>query len=198
MSFSVCVYCGSRTGKEPANEAAAQKLGSALAAHSWRLIYGGGSVGLMGAVARSMKDAGGEVIGIIPQALLDREVGMVDASELLVTSTLRERKALMDSYADVFLALPGGFGTLEELLEILTLRQLRYHEKPIIIVNLGGYFTPLLQLFDHAAEHGYVAPHEMQLFEVANTIAEVLALLEKIARAAPGASHSGAFYDSAS
>lgn len=184
MSLSICVYCGARKGKEPANEAAARALGSGLAARGWRLVYGGGSVGLMGAMARSMKDAGGEVIGIIPQALLEREVGMIDASELLVTETLRERKALMDQYADAFLALPGGFGTLEELLEMLTLRQLRYHNKPIIIVNLGEYYTPLLRLFEHAAEQGYVVPNEMHLFDVAHTVDEALALLEQIARPA--------------
>jgi hypothetical protein len=187
MSLAICVYCGARPGKDKANERAACELGAALAARGWRLIYGGGNVGLMGAMARSMINAGGEVIGVIPQALLDVEVGMRDASELIVTDTLRERKAVMDDYADVFVALPGGFGTFEELLEVLTLRQLRYHNKPIIIMNLGHYYDPLLRLFEHALEHEYISSRQMSLFEVVSSVEETLTLLEHIASQQPAA-----------
>jgi hypothetical protein len=179
MSLAVCVYCGARTGEEPTHLTAARELGTALAARGWRLIYGGGNIGLMGAMARSMMQAGGEVIGVIPQALLDIEVGMRDASELIITNTMRERKALMDEYADAFVALPGGFGTFEELFEVLTLRQLRYHNKPIIIVNLQHYYDPLLRLFEHALEQGYVSEKQMKLFEAVSSIEEALALLEQ-------------------
>lgn len=180
MSLSVCVFCGSRMGSDQANEAAARELGIALAARGWQLVYGGGNVGLMGVMARATMMAGGEVIGIIPQALLDIEVGMRDATELIVTRTMRERKAIMDERADAFIALPGGFGTFEELLESLTLRQLRFHDKPIIIVNLGGYYDPLLQLFEHAIEHGYVSEAQLQLFQVVTSVEEAVTLLEPV------------------
>jgi hypothetical protein len=178
MSLAVCVYCGARTGKDNEHEAAASEFGAALAAHGWRLIYGGGNIGLMGAMARSMMQAGGEVIGVIPQALLDIEVGMRDATDLIITDNMRERKALMDDYADAFVALPGGFGTFEELLEVLTLRYLRYHNKPIIILNLNHYYDPLLKLFEHARDQGYISPKQMGLFSVASSVEEAFALLE--------------------
>ncbi len=189
MSLSVCVYCGARMGKSRDNEAAARALGVALAARGWRLIYGGGNIGLMGAMARSMMAAGGEVIGIIPRALLDIEVGMRDASELIVTSTMRERKALMDERADAFIALPGGLGTFEELLETLTLRHLRYHNKPIIIVNLDGYYTPLLNLFDHAFAEDYMTAEQMGLYDVVDSIDGALAILEGVHSPAVPAEH---------
>jgi hypothetical protein len=180
MSRAVCVYCGARTGKDPTHETTAQQLGTALAARGWRLIYGGGNIGLMGAMARSMLTAGGKVIGVIPQALLEVEVGLRDASELVVTRTLRERKAIMDSRADAFIALPGGFGTFEELLEILTLRQLHYHDKPIIILNVNSYYDPLLKLFDHALEQGYISPRQLDLYTVAASVEAALDELESI------------------
>lgn len=180
MSLSICVFCGSRMGNDQANEAAARELGEALAMRGWQLVYGGGNVGLMGVMARATMAAGGAVIGIIPQALLDIEVGMRDATELIVTRTMRERKALMDERADAFIALPGGFGTFEELLESLTLRQLGFHNKPIILVNLEGYYEPLLKLFEHAIAHGYVRDDQMRLFAVASSVAEALAMLEPL------------------
>jgi hypothetical protein len=176
------VYCGARVGNDSTYLAAAQAFGAALAARGWRLIYGGGNIGMMGAMAHSALHAGGEVIGVIPQALLDVEVGLRDATRLIVTETLRERKGIMDDYADAFVALPGGFGTFEELMEVLTLRQLGYHNKPIIIVNLGHYYDPLLRLFEHALEQGYVSPAQMDLFEMVTTVDEAI---ERLARMHP-------------
>lgn len=177
MTWSVCVYCGASAGRHPGDVAAARELGAALAAQGWRLIYGGGLVGLMGAVAEATRIAGGYTIGIIPEGLLAREIGNVEADELLITTTLRERKALMDTRADAFVALPGGFGTLEELVETMTLRQLGYHNKPILILNLDGYYDPLLAFFEHAIATGYVHPSQRDVYHVATSVAEVMAVL---------------------
>ncbi len=177
MSRTICVYCGSNKGVNPTFETAARDLGRSLAAYGFRLVYGGGSVGLMGALARTMLAGGGEVVGIIPQALLDREIGLVEASELIVTTTMRERKALMDEYSDAFLVLPGGFGTVEELMETLTLRQLGYHHKPIIVINLQGYYDPLLRFFEHIVAQGYVSETQNQLYQMVVNVDEAVALL---------------------
>lgn len=158
-------------------ENAARHLGEALAAGGFRLVYGGGSIGLMGTLARSMLAGGAEVVGIIPQALLECEIGMVEATELQVTSTMRERKALMDEQSDAFIALPGGFGTLEELMETVTLRQLGYHTKPVIIVNLKGYYTPLLNFFAHIVSHGYASENYTTLYHVVSSVDEAVAIL---------------------
>lgn len=176
-TWSVCVYCGSGAGRELEDVAAARELGAALAAHGWRLIYGGGLVGLMGAVAEGARAAGGYTIGIIPEGLLAREKGNIEANELLITTTLRECKGLMDARADAFVALPGGFGTLEELVETLTLRQLGYHNKPIIILNLDGYYDPLLAFFDHIVATGYARPEQRESYHIATSVAEVVRLL---------------------
>ena len=132
----------------------------------------------MGALARSALDHGGIVVGIIPQSLLDREQGLVEASDLIVTDTLRQRKALMDEYALAFVALPGGFGALEETIETLTLRQLGYHSKPIIFVNLGGYYDPLFALFEHAVGQGYIAAEHTRLYDIFSSLDEAITLLE--------------------
>jgi len=124
-----------------------------------------------------MLAAGGEVVGIIPRALLEREVGLIEASTLIVTETMRERKALMDKEADAFVVLPGGFGTLEEFLEIVTLRQLGYHDKPVIMVNLCGFYHPLLTFFTHIAERGYALTPQHHLYQVAESIEETMTIL---------------------
>jgi uncharacterized protein (TIGR00730 family) len=180
MIETVCVYCGSRSGTNPEDEQAAIELGTYLAKLGVRLVYGGGSIGLMGALAKSVLAGGGEVIGIIPQALLDCEVGLVEASELIVTKTMRERKALMDDYSDLFIALPGGFGTLEELMETLTLRQLGYHQKPIILVNLHGYYDPLLQFFSHIVTEGYVGEDHHKLYHVVSRMDDLRSFLQAV------------------
>ena len=183
--MNVCVYCSSSDRIDQRYFAAASALGEGMARRGWGLVYGGGSVGLMGAVARSVQAAGGTVIGIIPQALLDREVGYLEADELIVTTTMRERKRLMDERADVFLTLPGGFGTLEELLEIMTLRQLTYHDKPVVIVNLYGYFTPLLGMFERIFAERFTDERHRRLFSVVETVETALELVGNYTPPAP-------------
>lgn len=182
MPFAVCIYCGSRMGSRPCYRADAEHLGQLLATHGFRLVYGGGNVGLMGVLAHSALNAGGEVIGVIPQALLDIEVGLRDATELIVTDTLRTRKGIMDDRADAFVAMPGGYGTLEELMEVLTLRQLRYHDKPIILLNSDGFYDPLITLFEHFHREQFIAERQLALFEVASSPDDVIARLEHYAR----------------
>lgn len=191
MSRTICVYCGSQAGQNPAYREAAENLGSMLAAQGFRLVYGGGSIGLMGSLARSMLAGGGEVIGIIPQALLECEVGLIEASELIVTTTMRERKAMMDDYSDAFVALPGGFGTLEELMETVTLRQLGYHAKPVIIVNIHGYYDPLLRFFDHAVEQGYVSNNHPSLYSVVDDVHKAVDILRSVSFQSSQSSQNG-------
>jgi hypothetical protein len=179
MERAICVYCGARVGDDPAHTTAARQLGAALAQRGWSLIYGGGSIGLMGLVASSALESGGRVVGVIPQALREREVMMTSVTELVVTNTLRERKQDMDDRADAFVAMPGGFGTFEELLEVLTLRQLGYHDKPIVLLNVNGYYDPLLRLFRHAVTQGYVAETQLSLYDVATTAEEAMQVLEQ-------------------
>jgi uncharacterized protein (TIGR00730 family) len=155
VTLSVCVFCSSAGGLPEVYRAAARELGAELAGRGHRLVYGGGNVGLMGEVARSVHDHGGTVIGVIPQGLVDRELAYDPADELLVTTTMRERKAEMDARADAFVALPGGFGTLEELLEVLTLRQLRLHDRPIVLVNVAGYWDPFLSMVADMVDQGF-------------------------------------------
>jgi len=175
--MQICVYCASSNNVPTRYFDVARALGSGLARRGWSLVYGGGSVGLMGALAVAVQADGGRVIGVIPQALLDREVAYLQADELLVTTTLRQRKQLMDDHADAFIALPGGFGTLEELLEIMTLRQLGYHDKPILIVNTAGYFNPLLAQFAHIFAEGFSHSHYQNLYVVVESSEEALELL---------------------
>ncbi|NTU82109.1 MAG: TIGR00730 family Rossman fold protein, partial [Chloroflexales bacterium] len=134
--------------------------------------------GLMGVAARAALAAGGEVVGVIPRALLEREQGLRDVSELIVTESLRERKGIMFDRSDAFVALPGGFGTLEEVVETLTLRQLRYHDKPVYFLNTGGFFDPLLAFFEHAVATGFAHPGQLGLFAVAADVPALIALLE--------------------
>jgi uncharacterized protein (TIGR00730 family) len=178
MQHTICLYCGSRGGANPAYVAVAAELGATVAERGWRLVYGGGDVGLMGVAARAALEAGGEVVGIIPRGLKEREQGLEELSELIITETLRERKGLMFERSDVFVAMPGGFGTLEEVVETLTLRQLRYHDKPIIFLNVAGYFDPLLQFFDHAVAEGFVHPAHLGLYAVADDVPALMAQID--------------------
>jgi uncharacterized protein (TIGR00730 family) len=175
---SVCVFCSSAGGLPEAYRSAARDLGAELAGRGHRLVYGGGNVGLMGEVARSVHEHGGTVVGVIPQGLVDRELAYDPADELLVTETMRERKAEMDARADAFVALPGGFGTLEELLEVLTLRQLRLHDRPIVLVNVAGYWDPFLAMVSDMVDQGFAPLGEGTLFQVAKTAAEAVDLAE--------------------
>lgn len=153
---NICVYCGSNSGRSPTYARAAETLGRDIAEAGLRLIYGGGSIGLMGIVARTVLDNGGAVTGIIPQFLKDREVMLGEASELLVTDDMHERKRIMFEKADAFVALPGGIGTLEEVVEMMTWAQLEQHEKPILIVNTEGFWEPLIAQFQRMTDDGFL------------------------------------------
>ena len=153
---SICVYCGSNDGKSPDYPRAAEQLGRDMAEAGIRLVYGGGSVGLMGIVARTVMAHGGEVTGIIPQFLKDREVMLTEVSELIVTADMHERKRIMFERSDAFVALPGGIGTLEEVVEMMTWAQLDQHEKPILIVNINGFWDPLIALFGRMTGEGFL------------------------------------------
>jgi uncharacterized protein (TIGR00730 family) len=155
---NVCVYCGAHPGRDPAYTAAAALLGRTLAERGLGIVYGGGRVGLMGVVADAALAAGGRVIGIIPQALMRKELAHAGLSELIVTSSMHERKAQMAERADAFVALPGGLGTFEELFEIWTWGQLGWHRKPCGIVNVAGFYDGLIAFLDHAAGAGFVKP----------------------------------------
>lgn len=150
--FSVAVYCGSRFGHSPAFADAARTLGELIGKSGATLVYGGGRVGLMGTVADAVMAAGGQVVGVIPQALMDREVGHAGLTELHVVQTMHERKQLMAERADAFISLPGGIGTLEELYEVWSWQQLGYHDKPVALLNVDGYYDALLEF--HRVMHG--------------------------------------------
>ena len=175
---SVCVFCGSRPGARPAYAAAARATGAALAARGWGLVNGGGRVGLMGETSDAVLDGGGEAIGVLPRALLEREVGHREMTRLHVVETMHERKALMAELSDAFLVLPGGIGTLEELFEVWTWAGLGYHAKPVGLVNVEGYYDGLLGFLDHAAAEGFFYP-EQRARLVTGTAPE--AVLDRIA-----------------
>lgn len=155
---SVCVYCGSRAGALPAYAQAARDLGQALATEGWQLVYGAGDVGLMGEVARAAQAGGADTFGVIPEHLVRREVGKTDLSRYVVTQTMHERKKVMFMNADAVVVLPGGAGSLDELFEVLTWRQLGLHGKPIVILNTSGYWQPLRALVDHIIDQGFADP----------------------------------------
>jgi uncharacterized protein (TIGR00730 family) len=175
---SVCVYCGSSDGTNPNFLAAAEQLGSEMAAAGIRLVYGGGSRGLMGAIARSTLAHGGEVLGIIPDFLHERELMLAEATDLRVVSDMHVRKQAMFEAADAFVALPGGVGTLEELVEQLTWVQLQRHDKPVLIADIGGFWRPLLSLLAHMRENGFINSDIEVKYLVAERICDILPMLE--------------------
>lgn len=173
----ICVFCGASTGRLAAYADAARSLGAAAAARGLGVVYGGGRVGLMGALADGALAAGGEVIGVIPQALVDRELAHSGLSELHVVESLHERKAMMAELADAFAALPGGFGTLDELLEQLTWSQLGLHAKPVGLLDVAGYWRPLIALARHATDEGFVRAVDLAAIAVAEEPDALLAAL---------------------
>ena len=173
----LCVFCGASPGRDPAHLALAARMGRALADRGIGLVYGGGHVGMMGAVADGALSAGGEVIGVIPQALFGPERGHRGLTELRVVGSMHERKALMADLSDGFIALPGGLGTLEELFEVLTWAQLGFHGKPCGLVNEGGFFAPLLGFLDHLVAQGFVSPRSRRLLRTAASPEELLDVL---------------------
>src|SRR6476659_6904643 len=178
MSKLLCVYCSSSDRLDPKYVTATEELGRELVAQGWGLVYGGGKTGLMGAVARGTKSAGGRVVGVIPEFMKARELAYDEADELVTVITMRERKLLMETRADAFVALPGGWGTLEEMLEILTLRQLDVVKKPCVFLNQDGFYDPLLQLFDRMLGEKFFKPSNLELFRVAATPAQVFAQID--------------------
>ena len=174
---SVCVYCGSRDGADPAYAQAAEDLGRSLATAGLRLVYGAGDVGLMGAVARACQSAGGETFGVIPQHLVDREVAKRDLVTFVITETMHERKKVMLCNSDAVVLLPGGIGSLDELFEAITWRQLGLHDKPIVILNTKGYWTPLRTLIDHIVDKDFAEADVAQSLIWADTAEEALAAL---------------------
>lgn len=178
---SICVYCGSKAGLGQTYLREAEALGEAIARRGMGLVYGGGNVGLMGAVARSVLAAGGSVVGVIPRTLEERELAQREVHELIVTDNMHERKAIMARRADAFLALPGGYGTMEELFEALAWSQLGFHAKPVGLLNTAGYFDPLVRFLDQAVERGFLRPKDRALLQM-ETEAEALvqALAERV------------------
>ncbi len=174
----ICVFTGSSLGVNAAHRAAAATFADVLAARDIELVYGGGCVGLMGVLADTMLACGGRVIGVIPHALMQREVGHRGLTELTVVDSMHERKATMAALADGFVALPGGFGTLEELFEILTWAQLGLHGKPCGVLNVDGYFDSLLKFLDHAVEQGFVRCEHRDLLLVDDDPQRLLARFE--------------------
>jgi uncharacterized protein (TIGR00730 family) len=170
-----CVFCGSSPGGDPRFVAAARELGGALARRGIEIVYGGGRIGLMGAVADAALEAGGRVTGIIPHALERREVAHQGITDLRVVASMHERKALMAELSDGFIALPGGFGTLEEFSEAITWVQLGLQQKPCLLVNIAGYYDPLIAMFDRAHELGFVNAVNRAIPEVFPTVAALLA-----------------------
>lgn len=178
MDKYICVYSSSSNVVDKEYFVAARQLGTQMAQRGMGLIFGGGVVGLMGEMAKAVHDFGGKVIGVIPEALNQEGIVYEQCDELIVTEGLRERKALMDEKAEGFIALPGGFGTLEELLEIITLKQLRYHNKPIVIFNVNGFYNGLIQLFENIIERRFAKVDCRDLYFVTQDVKEVLSYIE--------------------
>lgn len=176
---SICVYCGSRKPQTKEIRQIAVQLGKEIANRSWALVYGGGKVGMMGLVADSALNSNGEVVGIIPTHLKKAEVVHLGLTKLHETQDMHTRKALMESLSDAFVVLPGGFGTLDEFFEILTWRQLGIHNKPIVVINTGGYFNGLMQFVDQALKEDFLREESQELFKVVTTVNECLEMLER-------------------
>lgn len=176
-TMSLCVYCGSRQGELSAYSDAARAVGREIGRRGWQLVYGGGRAGLMGVVADAALDAGASVVGVIPHSLMDRELGHVGLTELHVVDTMHQRKTLMAERSDAFLALPGGIGTFEELFEVWTWRQLGYHDKPIGLLNIAGYYDTLLSFLHHSLGQGFMASAQSELLQVDT---DAVALIERL------------------
>ncbi|XP_006650438.1 probable cytokinin riboside 5'-monophosphate phosphoribohydrolase LOG4 [Oryza brachyantha] len=185
---TICVFCGSRRGNRPSFSAAALDLGKQLVERKLDLVYGGGSGGLMGLVSKTVHDGGRHVLGVIPSALLPEEVSGETLGEVKVVRDMHERKSEMAKHADAFIALPGGYGTIEELLEIIAWAQLGIHNKPVGLLNVDGYYNSLLSLFDKAVEEGFIDAAARNIFVLAGAAGE---LLDKLTEAAAAAAEGG-------
>lgn len=190
--FSVCVYCGSRPGTDPVYAEAARQTGLLIGQQGWQLVYGGGKVGLMGIVANAVLEAGGRVVGVIPRKLMEREVGHGGLSEIHIVDTMHQRKQLMAERADAFLALPGGIGTLEELFEVWTWRQIGYHDQPIGVLNVNGFYDGLLAFLKHTVQAGFLEQTQVNSL---HTETEPAHLLARLGQAAHSASQQDRYQD---
>lgn len=175
----VCVFCGSSAGSRPEYRACAEELGAELTRNNIGLVYGGGNVGLMGALADAVLKTGGDAIGVIPEHLMAHEIGHKNLTKLHIVHSMHERKALMADLSDAFIALPGGFGTFEEFFEVLTWSQLGLHKKPCGIMNVLGYYTPLLAMLDHAVKEEFLKGDNRELVLARDTAKELLKALEE-------------------
>jgi uncharacterized protein (TIGR00730 family) len=175
--YSVCVFCGSRFGRDDQYKNSAIELGDALATSDMRLVYGAGDVGIMGAVAGATQAAGGETFGVIPVHLLDQEVGKRDLTSFIITENMHERKKVMFMNADAIVTLPGGAGSLDELFEVLTWRQLGLHQKPVYLLNVNGFWDPLIALLDHIIDEGFADPSFKDSLQI---ITDVPTLMDKL------------------
>ena len=184
-AFSVCVYCGSRPGVDPVFAETARQAGDWIGRHGGQLVYGGGRNGLMGIVADATLAAGGRVIGVIPKALVEKEWAHTGCTELHVVDTMHERKRIMAEHADTFLSLPGGIGTLEEFFEVWTWRQLGYHDKPVGLLNVAGYYDGLMTFLREGVEQAFMNEWQMDLIRVGNDLATLLPELVQSAGLAP-------------
>ncbi|MEK6217811.1 MAG: TIGR00730 family Rossman fold protein [Psychrobacter sp.] len=176
----VAVYCGSRLGNNDVYEQAARELGSALADNGMGLVYGGASIGLMGAVADEVIQGGAEAVGVIPTFMLKHEIAHGQLTRLHLTDTMHTRKTVMAEYADAFIALPGGLGTLEEIMEIATWRQLYQHEKPMIILNINGFYNCMIEHLKYTADQGFMKQEDFDRLVVCNTISEAIDMLQTV------------------
>jgi uncharacterized protein (TIGR00730 family) len=174
---SICVFCGSRPGRNPAHARNARSFGKAIAAKGWRLVYGAGDVGLMGEVARAAQEAGARIMGVIPTHLIQREVGKRDLTQLVITEDMHERKKVMFMNSDAVVVLPGGAGSLDEFFEVLTWRQIGLHEKPIFLLNTDGYWFPLIQLLKHVVDQGFAEEDSLSFFRTFDTPEELVTAL---------------------
>lgn len=184
-NFSICVYCGSRPGELPAYAAAARAVGTWIGQRGGQLVYGGGRTGLMGVVADATKAAGGRVVGVIPQALVDKELANQACDELHIVSNMHERKAMMAERSNAFLALPGGIGTFEELFEVWTWRQLGYHDKPIGLLNVEHYYDQMLGFLTSVVHNGFMGAWQMDLIRAGDNTDALMEFLVEAAGTAP-------------
>ena len=173
MTKSICVFCGARKGNDPAFGQAAIDFGQILAKNEWRLVYGAGDVGLMGAVAEGAQASGAATFGVIPEHLMQREGGRRDLDQFIITDDMHSRKKLMFINSDAVVLLPGGAGSMDEFFEVLTWAQLKLHNRPIIVANIAGYWQPMLDLIDHIIASGFADPSMTNLFSVAQTVGEI-------------------------
>ena len=179
MTMSVCVFCGSAPGARPSYSTAAAELGRELALHGITLVYGGGRLGLMGIVADAVLKAGGRVIGVIPRMLIERELAHPNLTRQHVVDTMHERKTLMAELSDAFVGLPGGMGTFDELVEIVTWAQLGLHAKPVVLANIENYFAPMYAMLDYAVAEGFVTPVSRSRWRNADSVTSVMQILAK-------------------